>query len=116
MKVILCLFLMVLSNICIADAVSDAAIRHGQKALFSYPVANKFRKDTEKYLFSFLPIEKNKAIIFGGVGLALATGNVSTRNFKNLRVNMLGWNVAPEISFNTRNGQMFTLVGISKDF
>jgi hypothetical protein len=116
MKVVLCIFSLILSSSALADAVSDAAIRHGQKALFSYPVANRFRKDTEKYLFSFLPIEKNRAIMFGGIGMVLVTGNVSTRNFKNLRVNMLGWNVAPEINFNTRNGQMFALVGISKDF
>jgi len=116
MKVLLFIFLLVISSSVFADAVSDAAIKNGQKALFSYPVANRFRKDTEKYLFSFLPIEKNKAIVFGGIGMALVTGSVSTRNFKNLKVNMLGWSVAPEVSFNTRNGQMFTLIGISKEF
>lgn len=116
MKMVLLVLLIVLPKITLADAVTSAALRNGQKALFSYSVTRKFKKDTEKYLFSFLPIEKEKVAIFGGIGLALASGSVSTRNFNNLRIGMMGWSVAPEISFNTRNGQMFALVGVSKDF
>lgn len=116
MKMVLLILLIVLPKITLADAVTRAALRNGQKALFSYPVTRKFKKDTEKYLFSFLPIEKEKVAIFGGIGLALASGSVSTKNFNNLRVGVMGWSVAPEISYNTRNGQMFALVGVSKDF
>jgi hypothetical protein len=116
MKIVFLIYIITFSKFTLADAVTRAALSNGQKALFSYPITRKFKKDTEKYLFSFLPMEKDKIAIVGGIGLALVSGSISTRNFRNLSVGFLGWRVAPEINFNIRSGQLFTLVGISKDF
>lgn len=112
-------FLIILLNlpyVCRADAVSRAAMRYGQRALFSYPITRKFKRDTEKYLFSFLPVDKEKLAIIGGVGFALISGSISTRNFKNLRVGVLGWNVSPELAMNIRTGQAFALISLNKEF
>jgi hypothetical protein len=116
MKIIVGVFLIIFSFQSKADAVTKAAFNYGQKALFSYPIANKFRKDTEKYLLSFIPINKENIAIVGGVGFAIYSGSISTRNFKNLSVGVMGWNMFPELSLNTKTGKIFALISINKQF
>lgn len=116
MRLLLFVFLIVFSFKSKAGSASKAAISYGQKALFSYPAPNKIRKNAEKFIFSLLPVEKDKIAIVGGVGLAIASGSISTKNFKNLRFGFMGWNVSPELNINTRNGEMFTLISVNKEF
>ena len=116
MTLIITISLVVFSFQSKADAVTRAALNYGQRALFSYPATNRFKKDAEKYLFSLLPVNKEKIAIIGGLGFAIYSGGISTRNFKNMSVGVLGWNVSPELSLNTKTGQMFALVSINKQF
>lgn len=116
MKFIITIFLVVFSFQSKADAITRAALNYGQRALLSYPTVNKLKKNTEKYIFSFLPADKEKMAVIGGLGFAIYSGSISTRNFKNMNIGVLGWNVSPELSLNTKTGQMFALVSINKQF
>lgn len=99
-----------------ADAVTRAAFKYAQRALFAYPAPKKLRKSAERYVFSLLPVEKENVIMVGGIGYALASGSISTKNFNNLRFGVMGWNVSPELNFNFRNNEMFSLISINKEF
>ena len=116
MKWILCFILLFISRPSKADAVYRAAMRYGQRAFFSYPATRKIRRDTEKYLFSLIPIERDTLFMVGGVCFTLLSGNLSTRSFNNLRVGVLGWNVSPELAMNIRTGQAFALISLNKEF
>jgi hypothetical protein len=99
-----------------SDAESKEAFRYSQKALFSYQAPKKFKKNTEKYFFSFLPVDKDKAAFVGWTGYALLSGSISTRNFSNLKFGVAGWSISPEVNLNIRNGESFTSVNIGTDF
>jgi hypothetical protein len=115
-KILLILSISLPCELFAASSETAQAIKLGQKAFFSYPMTKKFKKDTEKYLFSFLPVSKDKAAIIGGVGFALASGQISTKNFNNLRIGFFGWNMTPELSLNTKTGQTFALISLNKEF
>lgn len=116
MRVVFYIFLFIFSLKARSDATTNLAFKQSQIAFFSYPSTRKFRKDTEKYLFSFIPMEKDKVAIVAGVGFALTQGNISTKNFSNLKVNLLGWDVSPELNLNFRSGQTYSLIKIGKEF
>lgn len=99
-----------------ADAVTRAAFSYSQRAFFSYPENRAMKRKAEKYAYSFLPFKKERVVLIGGLGFAIYSGNISTKNFKNLSVGFLGWNMSPELSLNTRTGQMFALISLDKQF
>lgn len=99
-----------------ADAVTRAAFKYSSQAIFSYPETKKMRKNAETHFYSFLPIKRDKAALIGGAMMVAYTGRISTRNFKNMSVGVMGWNVSPELSLNTKNGETFALISINKQF
>lgn len=116
MKVVFLIFLLILSFKAKSDITTSPAFKQSQLAFFSYSSTRKLRKDTERYLFSFIPMEKDKVAVVAGVGFALAQGNISTKNFSNLKINLLGWDVSPELNLNFRSGQTYSLIKIGKEF
>ena len=102
-------------NVCIAND-EQKALSHTQKALLAYPEIKRMKKETEKFLLDYIPLDREHVVVIGSVGISAIRGKVETKPIKNLNMKFIGVKARPDVYYDFRNNDVGMLITMSWSF
>lgn len=109
---VLCLFF----SFCSLADDRDRALHSIQRAVLAYPEVKTLRRNAEKKLFEYLPIDKQTFGVVGGLAVSASQGHVDTKVIKNMNFKAVGANVRPDIRYDFRNNQTEGVINLNWSF
>jgi len=100
MKILITFILLFCSSSYAMDGKYKRALRYSGKAFLAYPSVKKTKRNLERKMYNYVPMNRTAAAIIGSAAISATQGKVSTKSFKNLRVKTLGGNLKPKIEYN----------------
>ena len=94
----------------------EDAIKGVQKAILAYPEVKKAKKQLEKKLIGYIPVDKETTGIIGGVALSASQGYIDTKVIKKMNIKVYGANMRPNIRYNFNNGETKGTVDLGWSF